>query len=89
MPCQCKTDRQRSKCVYWIGPEAGIIETNDMGEKRIATGCFPLIMIRYLGFVCKTNLSVAAAVEDNRNKLYQSLQNIIPVLTALPHDLPE
>lgn len=86
MPCQCKTDKQKAKCQWWIGPEMGILEKNGSGEQRVATGCFPEVLIRWMGFVCKTNASAAAAVEDHRNHLVIGLQQLLPALGRIAED---
>lgn len=68
MPCQCKTDRQKSRCVWYIPPDIGLIEEDPIGgQVRVVSGCFPQIMLRWMTGVVKTNTSCAAAMESARN----------------------
>lgn len=77
MTCQCKTDKQRAKCIWWISESCGVWETNTVtGEQRLATGCFPSVLLRLMEFVVRTNNSAAAAVESNRNETAAGLQRV-------------
>lgn len=68
MACQCKTDRQKERCIWWIGPDIGLVENNfQTGEVRVTTGCFPHVMLRWMTGVVKTNTGCAAAMESARN----------------------
>lgn len=70
MACQCKTDKQRAKCHWWIGSEYGIFERNTTtGEQRLKTGCFTEIMIWLQTEGLKAMISNASAVESARNKI--------------------
>lgn len=84
MPCQCKTERQRSKCMWWIDKAQGILETQPAtGEVRFLTGCFPEVFFKLMEFVIKTNVSSAAAVESHRNIMDEGFKKLVPLMCGL------
>ena len=84
MPCQCRTDEQRQKCMWWIDKAAGILETQPTtGEVRFVTGCFPEVMFRLFEFVVKTNVSAASAIEGHRNAVFDGVSQLTTLLSSL------
>lgn len=90
MSCQCKTDKQRAKCIWWVGPESGFVQKNDAtGETRIATGCFPDLVLDVLRYVVKSGNGTQAAVESTRNVIASGFVHIAECMPRLapPADL--
>lgn len=55
-------------CPCWVGPEAGLLETNiATGEERMVTGCFYAVLPRLLIHVIRASNRPAAAMESLRN----------------------
>lgn len=91
MPCQCSTDRQRSKCVNWIGPEVGLLETDGKGNFRATTGCYPEIVLRFLTDLIRRTVGAASAIEDARNHFGnagQAMQNYAMAIAQLANSTP-
>lgn len=90
MSCQCKTDRHRAKCMWWIDKSDGIIETNPAtGEIRFLTGCFPEVFFKLMEFVIHTNVSAASAVESHRNVVdngFKQLTSLVALASANNHE---
>lgn len=88
MSCQCKTDKQRAKCVWWVGPEAGFLQVNDAtGEQRLATGCFPQLALEILRYVVKATNGSAAAVESTRNVIAEGFGRVAETMVMIgPHN---
>lgn len=89
MPCQCKTDKQRAKCVWWIGPESGLIETNQAtGEVRVVSGCFTEVALRWMRNLAMTDEINAAATTSLRNVIASSTEGVIPILDRIAQAAP-
>lgn len=90
MPCQCATDRQRKKCVWWVGSEKGLIETNDAtGEDKVIQGCLTDIILRWLVQSVKYSMANKATVEQVRNKIADMHGSVNSALiTVLSSPLP-
>lgn len=70
MACQCKTDKQRARCPWWIGPEYGILKKHkDTGQHELKTGCFTEVMLWLQIDGLARMLSATSAVESARNKI--------------------
>lgn len=65
-------------CPHWIGPEDGILETNDLtGEQRLFVGCScGAFLARMTRYIIQTNSAVAAAAESSRNDLVATLDRL-------------
>lgn len=86
MPCQCSSDKQRARCIWWIDGEGLPPEVNTVtGEVRPTRGCFPEVALRWLVDVSKTNRSAAAAVETNRNEVAAGLGRVAAAIVSRVH----
>lgn len=84
MTCQCKTDEDRQKCMWWVDKAAGILETQPAtGEIRFVTGCFPEVFFKLMEFVVKTNVSAASAIEGHRNTVFGGISQLTTLLGNL------
>jgi hypothetical protein len=72
----CKWKDTEGGCPFYIGLDSGFIETDELGRVRIMTGCFMQQFFRILGFVCKTSVGAAAAVEGFRNDIVQRVEHV-------------
>lgn len=80
MSCQCKTDKQRSRCVWWCGPDEGIVESriiDSKRESRVTTGCHPDIMRRWMSDMMAMIRGLTAANEDLRNKHERNTEQLV------------
>lgn len=71
---RCPNRYSKRGCPCWIGPEAGIFETNiETKEERLVTGCFYQVVVRLMSHVVRASNRPAAAVESFRNELVERL----------------
>jgi hypothetical protein len=78
----CKWKGEPGGCPFYVGPEAGFIETNEKGEARLTTGCFMKIIPRIMGFVVMANGRVGASVDAFRNDIVDRVEDVGKQLEA-------
>ncbi len=82
MGCQCKTDKQRAKCPWYIEDDE-LIEEDAFGNKRLARGCFPVIFLRWIKGVVKSNEQLAISNQEARNAAVKNAESIFEAARAL------
>lgn len=95
MSCQCKTDEQRSKCIWWIPKEAGLpFHSNPVQDvpdgpvtlnrpDKVVYGCFPDVVAQYLAYMISYIAGAQQGVEQARDEIAKGFNIAVPVMQAL------
>jgi len=86
MPCQCKTDKQKAKCMWYIPESEGLPFHSEGGfgePNRKVYGCFPYVMGQYMAYIASYVAGAQKATEQMRDEVAGGFQVIAPAMRVV------